>query len=658
MSHNGGRSLLGPFTIGGGGRGAFPFLNFFKTAQPWVLANTAYPQYLTDNGYLASTPSAKLASASQIPNTVSEYTGDWIVDWQGYMKIEFPQAASVVSSSGVVVTGTTIYDGTNGTVRFTLSGSISTLLYNMMDGNGTASNARLYRADQATNVANGETWNPDFLTRYLAMNPGVLRFMDWQSTNGSDITKWAHRGVAADFSYGADRWLTASWGGTIAGTNTYTGFASANTPVSWTDKEIYQGFVTHVSTGPSTLNIGARGPKTIVDRYNQAIGSGTIAATSVATFVYDADLDKAIYFDFGLSAQVPYELLIDLCNAINAHGYFNIPFYADDDYVTQGSTLWKNTANAGLIEHDEYSNEIWNDVFSQTALASAKGFALYGVPSADYRDESAWYAHRFMQIWTLIDAVYAGDASRHRSMIGAFAAGSYTFDFGPYRFDGQDLGLVAPNRPRDKCYGWVVATYYKGVSAIMGRDLVIGAALNNLKTWADLYATGVPANMTSALDSLDDDIRNGVGGSFTLAAFEATTWPKWHAPAVVSGRKVMEYEAAAEFLAPTAAECTALAISTTYATTIANLYAGYKHDERFENLELDRYNAFLAQSNGVFPAQYGDWGDITWTMGYDQYVTPYKNEEAIQEINAQVAAPSVSAGVNVPRGSIRTWSYR
>lgn len=615
-------------------RADFPFLNFFYGCQALSAGITSFPAYLNDNGYLISTPPQKIAGASQVPNTSTEYTGDWIVDWLGYMKIEFTQATSVVSSSGVTLTGNTIYDGTNGTVRFTV-GTLNGMVYNLMDGNGTASRARLYRADQAPNVANGERWNPDFLAKIRALNVGTLRFMDWLNTNNSTTTKWAHRGVVNDFCYGPGKWLTSAWGGTVSGTNNYTGAAAPGTPVTWTDGEIYQGHILNARTGGGacTLDIGGRGPKTIVDRYNVSPPtSPTITADMNATFRYDGTLDRLVFGSGPIAAGAPYEVMIDLCNTVNANGWFNIPFAADDDYITQGSTLWKNTANANLIETNEYSNEVWNTAFGQTAMADAYGIALYGVPAT--RGMHAWYANRFLQMHALVNAVYSGVGTRHRSVIGVQTGGAYTGSF-DYRILGTDLSLVAPNRPADKAYGIATASYYKGASCISGdANYVAGANLTALLAMADLYATGVPASMSTALDSVDADIRSGAGSSFTLAYYTATNWPKWNAPAILFGIKLEEYEGALEILTLSTGRCTTLGISTNYSASIANLYAAYKADARYKLLTLDKYNAFIRQSNGGHPAQYLMAGDISWAMASDLNVTFDKASDATTTLNS------------------------
>ena len=69
---------------------------------------------------------------------------------------------------------------------------------------------------------------------------------------------------------------------------------------------------------------------------------------------------------------VPVEVLVALCNQINADGWFNMPPLSTNDYVTQFATLvhnggtdssgrvW-NGLNSNLKAYVEYGNEIWNN---------------------------------------------------------------------------------------------------------------------------------------------------------------------------------------------------------------------------------------------------------------------------------------------------------
>jgi hypothetical protein len=103
-------------------------------------------------------------------------------------------------------------------------------------------------------------FNPDFIASLKALKPGILRLLDVSGVIGSNATNWSDRTPTTAFSYSQGRWVPGDWGGSIDGTDTYTGVAANNTPATMTDGETWQGQIinTNLTTTP-TLNIGGRG---------------------------------------------------------------------------------------------------------------------------------------------------------------------------------------------------------------------------------------------------------------------------------------------------------------------------------------------------------------------------------------------------------------
>ncbi len=62
---------------------------------------------------------------------------------------------------------------------------------------------------------------------------------------------------------------------------------------------------------------------------------------------------------------VAWEYVVDLANQLHKDIWINIPINATDDYVTQLAALLKNTLDPGLVVYVEYSNEVWNGIFTQ-----------------------------------------------------------------------------------------------------------------------------------------------------------------------------------------------------------------------------------------------------------------------------------------------------
>jgi len=110
------------------------------------------------------------------------------------------------------------------------------------------------------------------------------------------------------------------------------------------------------------------------------------------------------------NAGVPLEVMIDLANALHADPWLCIPHQATDDYVRQFATLLHSRLDPTLRPHIEYSNEVWNTGFSQTAWAIDRSKELgletpWGTPSL-------FYAQRSVEIFKILQQVYGGDSAR------------------------------------------------------------------------------------------------------------------------------------------------------------------------------------------------------------------------------------------------------
>lgn len=139
--------------------------------------------------------------------------------------------------------------------------------------------------------------------------------------------------------------------------------------------------------------------------------------------------------------------------------------------------------------------------------------------------------------------------------------------------------------------------------------------VSGLTAWADLYATLTAPNIASAFNSLDTDIRSGtnyvygsnsvlsINGTQNLLDLSTNIYGAWNtlAATYAAGRPVGTialtiecYEGAMAGNIPSTASCTALGISTSYATTISNLMFNYKLDARFSTLVQNQFAQFLA----------------------------------------------------------------
>lgn len=137
---------------------------------------------------------------------------------------------------------------------------------------------------------------------------------------------------------------------------------------------------------------------------------------------------------------VPYELWIELCNLKQANAWVCVPHAADDDYIIQLATLFRDQLDPDLKIYVEYSNEVWNWIFDQ---------AHYGLDSLDqnlpWPERLAPRIGHVMQLWT---DVFNGQTDRIERVLGV-QHGWYDIGqriFQQLQTDGQDqlIDAISP----------------------------------------------------------------------------------------------------------------------------------------------------------------------------------------------------------------------
>ena len=111
--------------------------------------------------------------------------------------------------------------------------------------------------------------------------------------------------------------------------------------------------------------------------------------------------DRPLVSDVSQTAQqggVALEHIIDLCNRLAINPWFGIPHAATDDYVREFAKLVKERLRPDLSVYLEYSNEVWNTLFSQGTYAQQQGLAL-GLATDKTLAGYRFYAQRSSQIF-------------------------------------------------------------------------------------------------------------------------------------------------------------------------------------------------------------------------------------------------------------------
>ncbi len=78
-----------------------------------------------------------------------------------------------------------------------------------------------------------------------------------------------------------------------------------------------------------------------------------------------ANRSSVDYFTYATDTGVPYEMMIQLANQTQKDVWICVPHAADNDYITQMATFFKDNLNPNLNIYLEYSNEVWNWIFAQ-----------------------------------------------------------------------------------------------------------------------------------------------------------------------------------------------------------------------------------------------------------------------------------------------------
>jgi len=104
----------------------------------------------------------------------------------------------------------------------------------------------------------------------------------------------------------------------------------------------------------------------------------------------------------------PAEIMVKLSNRMQADPWFTLPHMATDDYMRQFAMLVKAQLAPERKIYLEYSNEVWNWMFTQARWANEQAIAKWGT-SANYIN---WYGERTAQMCNIWKEVFADNPAR------------------------------------------------------------------------------------------------------------------------------------------------------------------------------------------------------------------------------------------------------
>lgn len=129
---------------------------------------------------------------------------------------------------------------------------------------------------------------------------------------------------------------------------------------------------------------------------------------------------------FSTTKGVPAEVMIELANATDKAPWFNMPHQATNEYLQNFATITKQNLKASLPVFVEYSNEIWNDIFSQGSYLEQQGNAAFGGSGDAFIRRLNFHGKRSAEVCEIWKAAFAGSEQRVVCIIGSQAANSFT----------------------------------------------------------------------------------------------------------------------------------------------------------------------------------------------------------------------------------------
>jgi len=541
---NGGRSQvnLNLLQIGGD----YPFLNCLKNAQSWSFIDNSgppEPSSLDSNGYPISISHGGVYTVFDVPSQ-SERSGNYVITWSGNGTIFCGMSNTPVSGSKTSSNGSGRYVFSTTANRFNVG--ISAV------GSPGVTNLQVFHVNDEAALNAGQVFGVRFKQRLAEANFGVIRFLNWQLGNTTNVTTWATRKPTTYVFYSGSEFR----GSLYAGLTTNVGAAySAQLPgFKLADKATVIVKFNASNNSACTLNVNGTGAINILSAYTAALSSVTNsypiggAWQSIATLVYDATLNAWIkqggdvsLGSTGLNNGCPPELMVRLCAELGAHPYFVTPALAIDpatDYMPSLAAYCRDNSPSWMIPRFEGPNETWNNAggFYSTAYAIAKSQA-YGWG----QDVHNWYGKVMSVLGQAVSAVYAGDRTKYQVLCGVQTA------------TGTSAGSTASSNPR------LASTKYLAQSASPQAPYTRSAASNwvthvccaqyftpseygNAQETLDAasFAAAAASNPTlqTSLATAYANAVNSGSGAYTLAKC-AVFYANWQAWALSFGIKKM-----------------------------------------------------------------------------------------------------------------------
>lgn len=410
MAHNGKRGQINLFFPQYDR--AYPFINHLLTAQYWDYSdNSGRPDvaFMNAQGFPKNLNSKTWRTLFYKPIS-PDYAGNWIIDWIGECTVGLT-GTSTVSGSNTGVNGRWVVTQDTANPTFTISA---------INVANPPTQIRIYRADHEAALLAGEVYTPLFIEKMA--KAGVIRPMDYQLANTSNIGKWEDNTPVDYFSYACSHWdITKDAGSTSHTGDAYTATLSGFTLTDKAKVHVKWDF-TNTTTTP-TIDVEGTGAKVIKSPRAGTLATGALVLGRRDTLTYDEGLDcylntailSVTEFDEGIIGGVPPEILLRLANDTSAHIDLSVPVMACDtltgvtDYVSSLATLCAATLNSGLKARPQIGNELFNSAaaFHAGPYATAKGLDRWGAVGNNDANFN-WHGRALSLVGAAFTTAYSG----------------------------------------------------------------------------------------------------------------------------------------------------------------------------------------------------------------------------------------------------------
>lgn len=141
----------------------------------------------------------------------------------------------------------------------------------------------------------------------------------------------------------------------------------------------------------------------------------------------------------------PMEVMVELANRLHADPWFSMPHAASNDFIRRFAEYVQANLEPTLKVYVEYSNEVWNGVFTQHAFAKQQGVQM-GLDPDPNEAAYKFYSKRSVDVFGIWEQVFRGNKRVVRVMSGLIGSTRMSKTIlsynGAYRF--TDAYAVAP----------------------------------------------------------------------------------------------------------------------------------------------------------------------------------------------------------------------